>query len=560
MEWRSLFEKRVLARGCEYYEDGFVKDFLREADFIQATVQGSSDYDVLIDLLEGEIVDMHCDCPYAAEEKHCKHMAAVLFYAEDEPEACSSKALAKCAVPAVKAREEAEQKICQLVERADEALLRSFLTNALREDGRLLARFKQASGAAFTVADLQEYQRRICAIFDEYADRSGFIDYRQAEPFAEALTDFLEEEMAGLVKRRYYEEAFALTNDVFLQLADLEIDDSSGETTMLVSLCEDIWQEIYKQCDQKMKEKMLQWYFKQMDRGAGDFMQYIESMVFETFAEDAFLAEKRAYIEKKIRRLKAEKESWSRDRQMEQWLLYHIDVMQKQKDAPEKVEAYCKANMEYSKIRKYYVALCLEKKDYDAAIRALEEGKQFDQDKGGNVAHYSLQLKELYKALGNQEAYKAELWALLLQYRPGDLAIFKELKALYSEEAWKETREIVFQKLPKRSGIDRLYEAEHLYDRLLQIVLQAPGLGYLEMYEKCLRNLYPAELLEKYAREVKQMALHPADRKQYAALVDLLRKMRTYPDGAACVQAIVEAWRVQYKRRRAMMEELNKLQ
>ena len=42
-------------------------------------VEGSYEYDVSIILKDGHVTQMSCDCPYAEDGSHCKHMAAVLY-------------------------------------------------------------------------------------------------------------------------------------------------------------------------------------------------------------------------------------------------------------------------------------------------------------------------------------------------------------------------------------------------------------------------------------------------------------------------------------------------
>ena len=79
MDWERLFASRILDRGYDYYYDGAVEDLKYSDKCIRAHVQGTEDYEVEITLDDGEIVDMDCSCPYAADGHHCKHMAAVLY-------------------------------------------------------------------------------------------------------------------------------------------------------------------------------------------------------------------------------------------------------------------------------------------------------------------------------------------------------------------------------------------------------------------------------------------------------------------------------------------------
>lgn len=48
-------------------------------DIVSADVIGTEGYEVEIYLDNGNITDMYCSCPYAATDRNCKHMAAVLY-------------------------------------------------------------------------------------------------------------------------------------------------------------------------------------------------------------------------------------------------------------------------------------------------------------------------------------------------------------------------------------------------------------------------------------------------------------------------------------------------
>lgn len=83
MNWYTLFRQHILDRGSEYCEDGRVVDFNYSDDEIIAQVDGTDVYDVQ-NMLDGEeVIDMYCSCPYAADGRNCKHMAAVLFKFEE---------------------------------------------------------------------------------------------------------------------------------------------------------------------------------------------------------------------------------------------------------------------------------------------------------------------------------------------------------------------------------------------------------------------------------------------------------------------------------------------
>ena len=55
------------------------------------------------------------------------------------------------------------------------------------------------------------------------------------------------------------------------------------------------------------------------------------------------------------------------------------------------------------------------------------------------------------------------------------------------------------------------------------------------------------------------MAIHTSDRKNYAHLVSLLRRMQQIKGGLKLVEQIADEWKTKYKNRPAMMDELRKL-
>jgi len=75
-----------------------------------------------------------------------------------------------------------------------------------------------------------------------------------------------------------------------------------------------------------------------------------------------------------------------------------------------------------------------------------------------------------------------------------------------------------------------------LYDRLLEYVLNRPGLYAFQEYENVLIKEYPEQVLVKYHNEVNKMALHTSDRKHYAYLVSLLRRMQKMKGGLKLVE------------------------
>ena len=98
------------------------------------------------------------------------------------------------------------------------------------------------------------------------------------------------------------------------------------------------------------------------------------------------------------------------------------------------MEKFCRQHWENSSVRRYYIDLCMKAKDYDLALEALDESLVLDKEYAGLLADYADKKKEIYLLQGDQDAYVKQLWDLVLRYRPGELKVYKELKAQYAEE------------------------------------------------------------------------------------------------------------------------------
>ena len=242
MNWERLFKPHILERGMAYYYEGCVEDLEINEDEITAVVEGSEPYDVSIDLDEGNVSGMECTCPYAEGGENCKHMAAVLYAWQDEK---------------TKLRN-ADAEIREMVEHADEALVRRFLMDALQRDNRLWRRFmieaKPDGGHSF----LDDVEAAVEAIVDKYM-ADGFIDYYQAGHFIDELMDILEDEAVPRMEHGQLRDAFRVSACVFLALNDVDMDDSDGDIGIITNACTSIWEQIAERADDDLQQEIFEW-------------------------------------------------------------------------------------------------------------------------------------------------------------------------------------------------------------------------------------------------------------------------------------------------------------
>ena len=70
------------------------------------------------------------------------------------------------------------------------------------------------------------------------------------------------------------------------------------------------------------------------------------------------------------------------------------------------------------------------------------------------------------------------------------------------KEEW--CKDELLKNLPPRARLDKIYLEEGMYDQLLNLVIQTPGLYILEEYYHDLLD-YPEQLLNKYLEELKPL-------------------------------------------------------
>ena len=576
MNWQKLFASHILERGYDYYCDGAVENIEIGRDDLRADVVGTEDYEVEISLNDGKVTDMYCSCPYAAGGNNCKHMAAVLYewtadiMDEDEPEDtdnedvdddedAESMDLFEPAVTVCDYKKKSAA-VEKLVTSAERDIVQAFLVSVLAEDKKLLLRFRNMVNKCATKEDVEDYFEQIDEIADRYLGRDHFINYYQAYDFMLELEEIIDKDVRRMIDNGSHISAFHVMNHIFVLLGNVDMDDSGGETSMLAEQIYQLWLELLTKVNAQDKRKMFIWFTTHMDGSVIDYLEeYIEQIIMEEFKEPEYEQDKLSFMEEMIEKAEKKDSGWSRDYAVGKWTVTYLKTLE-EKNAPEdQLEEICKKYWNNSGVRRYYIDRYFEKKEYDRVLQVLDESIELDKAYRGQVLEYNQKKKEIYRLQGNKSAYIEQLWKLVLEQSAGDLDIYKELKAQYSEKEWLIKREELFKKLPANAHIDRLYKEEKLYDRLLAYVLKSSGLYAVQSYENVLKKEYPKQILSKYQDEVNKMASCTGNRKHYADLVALLRRMKQIKGGSEIVETIVEEWKIKYRNRPAMMDELSKL-
>jgi hypothetical protein len=201
----------------------------------------------------------------------------------------------------------------------------------------------------------------------------------------------------------------------------------------------------------------------------------------------------------------------------------------------------------------------LEKNLYEKAIEVLQESKKLDKEYAGLLSEYSRELIDIYRRTRQMDAYKTELEYYVFTCAQNNLQFVKMLKEQCNEKEWIQYRDKILASRTAWSIKYAFLEDEELFDQLLEEIVNSGSVYSLDQYEKVLKKKYPEEVRDAYINYVRKCAQEVTDRKRYKELMRYLKKISKYPDGKKKAQHIAEEWKLVYKRRPAMMDELHKM-
>lgn len=573
--WRNYFESHILERGYDYYINGKVATIRSTDRGYLGVVSGTDDYDVGIYFPDHEIegegsseVEMDCSCPYAADGNNCKHMAAIL-YAIEKQSASTDWATTSTLQGAPNTNEKSKS-LEEVVEGLPPETVRKELISVLKSNRNMrtafLLKYERNEKRVFDY--INSIRATADEILDQCADR-GYVDWKNASDFADRLTnevlgalwDFLEADTDEL------KMAFDLSLYVYRMVAGTSIDDH-GELDIIVDECLSLWEDILANAD---NSTFVKYVFDEMLKtynriGSGEYMaECIDDFISDHFCDGVYLSERLDILDARIDRLEKE-DGWNTERLLSRCVLERLRLMGEKAVTHSEIEEFQKRYWYLSEVRKVKMDELEINGDLERLIQLLIESKNTDLGKPGLVSKYSMKLIECYRKLNDMKKAKDELFAFVTVYSRGDADAFQDLKQYYGDDDWLCKREEIFSILTKKkTDIKPLLAAEKLTERLFEELsgemvksngMEKSMVSSLTKYESFLRPEYVSELLDFYQSLIRKMAISSGGRGHYKDIANAIRKMLVYPGGKERAREMLDNWRLSYRNRPAMQEEL----
>ncbi len=403
-----------------------------------------------------------------------------------------------------------------------------------------------------------EFKDKLRAIIDDYRDRYGFISYYKARYFFAEIMDCLTE-IYDMIDCNLFSEAFSCVNYIVARLDKLEVDDSDGGTWITICECEKIWIAILNKCDESLQKSMFKWFSERLKCDTFEYFgEAIENVFSKYFRDAKWISKKINFAIKKLGVLTQNGYDERSSYQIDRWVKFYLTQLDEAKFSWEDIEIECKKYWQTESAREFYARKMIEQKNYEKAIEVLKESIVIDAVYSGLVAKHDVMLKEVYLLSGMTKEYKLQLEKIICNENRNAMEYFNELKNASGAD-WLNIREKIFAKLSQTPLVAKMYCVEMLYERLLDYVVTSFGMNGLNEYGKILSKIYPSEILQKYEDEIRKLASVATSRDMYKKLVQILKTMQKINGGKEVVREIVSDFRIEYKRRPAMMQELDKI-
>ena len=205
------------------------------------------------------------------------------------------------------------------------------------------------------------------------------------------------------------------------------------------------------------------------------------------------------------------------------------------------------------------VQSCINDKEYDQALKYLDKCIKLDHEDQSLYKRDIEMKKDIYQKQGNKEGCREMMKVIVLDFRDAGIEEYIELKNLYANEEWEKERDSIIKQINSDWFLCAIYAEEKLYKQLLDSIVKSNDKRLLNQYTHLLKDKYPKQLLHMYRVAVEKEAERASNRSYYRQLVQDLRVMKCITDGDEEVDEIIKKWKVQYKNRTAMMDELRQL-
>lgn len=560
-EFEQYIDETILKHGLSYFKNGHVTESeeISHGEY-EAIVEGTEDYTVQLSVKNGLITEYVCSCPYDMGPV-CKHVVALIFHLQQDvldlgkkPKSGKNEKKSKAA----KRKTVAEQ-VNELLEDVTHDELKQFI----REKATKNTDFRNLFLSSFAQYNADEskelYVKQVKSILRSASDRHGFIDWSSSMQVGYAIDTLLAAAQKQIAIRNYKSAVFICTAVMEQMTEALQYsDDSNGDIGGCVdAACEMLFQIVSEQIDEKIRKHIIEYCFSAFDKKIYEGWDWhigvlrIASMLLKTNDEIEYIFTQIDNTQKS-----------DYDKEEAQSIKYGILLKTK---GEKEAEKYLEQNINNSNLRRIAIQKALENRNYEKAISIAQDGINFDmKDKPGLAKEWYdwlLKIAQTQNDVGKIIEYARYLF--IDNFR-NEQDYYKILKQNVKPEKWNDFVEGIIQDITtKKRWLDTgliasIYIKEAWWKKLLELVKKSPNLSNIKYYEKYLSDSYANEIVELYAEAIIKYMANNMGRNHYQEACRYLRRIIKL-GGKQKAHELIAYFRAEYPKRKALMEELDKV-
>lgn len=560
-QFEQYIDETILKRGLQYFKSGRVNEVEEiSPGKYEAIVEGTEDYTVQLTLKNGIITEYTCDCPYDFGPV-CKHVAAVIFYLQQDvldlnkkPKRTKTNQTAKPAK-----RKTVAQQVEELLEKTTHDELKQFVREKTEENAQFRNLFLSSFAQYNTDESKELYVKQVKSILKTASDRHGFIDWSASRQVGNAIDNLLKSAQKQ-IDNHNYKSAFFICTAIMEQMNEaLEYsDDSNGDIGGSIEVaCEMLYTIAQMQPPEEIRKLIIEYCFTALDKQIYSGWNWH----IEVLRLAALLLKTEDEIERIFKQIdKVQRSDYEKEKA--QTIKYEILLKTKGENA---AEIYLEQNITNSTLRQEAIQKALEKRDFEKAISIAKDGISYDlKGRPGLAKKWYDWLLKIAQAQNDSEKIIEYARLLFIDNFMNEQDYYQILKKHVKPEEWSEFVEAMIQDIttkkrwPDMNLIAGIFIKEEWWDRLLELVKKSPDLKTIDNYEKYLSKNYTNEIVELYANDILIYMENNMGRGHYQNACRYIRKIIKL-GAREKANEIISYLRNEYPKRKALMEELNKI-
>lgn len=540
----------ILKRGYYYYKGGNIsEDFEKKGNKYTFRVYGTDQYKVFVELDEYEnILSSKCNCPYDLEPI-CKHQIAVFYKLRD-----LLKGEIKCENKTTHQPKNKENTLNDVLKSLDKNQLIDIIMDQIAENP------KSKNSILIKYSPILDYESELKKC-EEHID-SSFKMYFEEDSYIEDRSYLFALDVKEIFKRICVIENKILAMDILLLVLEKSIyymqyiddfdlyfyDDDYNLEFLVKDVIRMIKNVVLNIDDSETKNKILN---KLLDEYEGEVLSDWHNFKMEIMDICCEIADTKELQKMLAHEIEVMIDDGSRSFLEEKELkvfLYNLIFEYAEED---EIQRFIDDNIEYPVFREIAINRCLENGEFDKAVEYATEGEKQNE--------FILMWKELkyeaYKKMGAIDEQKSLAKELLFK---GEIKYYSELKSLSQDENFYSNFQDDLKKLKKASSRTYLeiIEMENDLDAIMEYVRKKPYA--VEEYAEKLLPKYRTEVGVIYYKYLKKQAENNSNRKEYRGFCRMIEEYGNVM-GQDAAMRLIEELKATYRRKRAFVDELNKI-